>query len=121
MEKNKLVRGVGTGGLDVATIFKWAKGNPLLLAVVAVASGTGGQQVLEQMGQQVQWWQIALAIAAYAVFDLATRMLKRLDTIEQQLVKGTQQFEKLEVEVDQLRQATTRGRSSKPAVRPVGH
>lgn len=104
---------------DLWSVVKWAKGSPVLLAVLAIASGTGGQQVLEQLGQQVQWWQIALAIAGYAVFDLATRILKRLDTIEQRLLQGTARFERLEADVDHLRRAKARERerASKPALR----
>ncbi len=87
---------------DIWTLLTWAKGNPLLLAAVAIASGTGGQQVLEQLGQQVQWWQIALAIAGYAVFDLATRILKRLDTIEQRLAKGAEVMRQQKDIIDDL-------------------
>lgn len=72
-------------GLDLISMLKWAKGNPWLITVVAIAGGTGGQEAMAQLGQTVAWWHIALAVAGFALFDVGTRMLSRMESIEKQI------------------------------------
>ena len=89
-------------GLDLMAALKWAKLNPWVLTVIALGGGTGGQEALAQFGQQVQWWQIALAVAAFAVFDLGARMLRRLDRIEERLADGSKVMHGNRGDIDSL-------------------
>lgn len=125
-------------GLDLGAILKWAKGNPLVLAALALGGGTGSQEALAAIGQKVEWWWIALGVVALGVLNYMTESAKRaerlatkvdrvadaLTGIQADLKVGALKFEHLENDVASLRQwrhelisETAKKSKSKPAMR----
>lgn len=89
-------------GLDLSAVLKWAKTNPWVLAVVASGSSLGGEQVSELIGQPIAAWQIMVGVGGFALLDIFTRMLKRLDKIEARLAEGTKVMERHDVALVEL-------------------
>lgn len=94
---------------DLAALISKAKANPWVLVLVALGGGTGTQEVLAQLGQNVQWWWVALAVAGYGLLQYAADSAKRqekvretLHEIKMQLKLGTERFEYIEREVRSL-------------------
>lgn len=81
-------------GLDIVTVAKWAKSNPWVLAVIAGGGGIGGEQLGALIGQPIAAWHVALAVGGFALLDIFSRMLRRLDTIEERLAEGTDMMER---------------------------
>lgn len=105
-------------GLNVGDIIKWAKSNPWVLVVAALGGGKGGEQVLAEIGQRVEWWWIALAVVGVGILSYMTESAKRaerlaskvdrvadaLTGIQADLKVGALKFEHLESDVASLRQ-----------------
>lgn len=101
-----------TGKIDLPLLlraWRFAKGNPWVLAAVALGGGTGTQEILAQVGQNVQWWWVALAVAGYGALqymaDSAKRQEKiadRLAAIDARLARGEEKFQHLEAQVESL-------------------
>lgn len=96
--------------LDLASVMRWAKGNPWVLLLLASGGGFGGQEIATAIGQNVQWWWIALGVAGFALMDVFARLLRRVDRlvddigdIKAGLARGAQKFEHLEGDVKSLR------------------
>ena len=128
--------------LNIADVLKWAKGNPMVLAAIALGSGTGGQELLSRIGQTVEWWQIALAVVGYGLMQYLADSAKRNDEFRKEiradiadikgsLREGTAEFQNIKEDVKSLHQwrheltaeAIKRGidkhrAKSKPAMRP---
>lgn len=81
-------------GLDLMAFVKWAKSNPWILALLAGGGGIGGEQIGALIGQPVAAWQIVVAVGGFALLDIFSRMLKRLDKIEERLGEGTEVMER---------------------------
>lgn len=114
--------------LDLVAVVKWAKSNPFVLAVIALASGAGGQEAMGALGQNVQWWMIAAGVGALAVFQHFADQAKRQDRviielreIKKQLADGSARFDDLDSRVGKLeaeRQAyAEKGKRSDPKLR----
>lgn len=94
---------------DIAALVSKAKSNPWVLVVLALGGGTGTQEVLAQLGQNVQWWWVAIAVAGYGMLQYMSDSAKRqekvretLSEIKTQLKLGTDRFEHIEREVRSL-------------------
>lgn len=88
------------GGI-LALIAK-AKSNPWVLVVLALGGGTGTQEVLAQMGQNIQWWWVALGIGGFSIVDAAGRLLRDVSEIKASLKVGAEKFTHIEAEVKSL-------------------
>lgn len=65
--------------LTMLEYIKKARGNPLVLLTLAVGGGFISQETLQNIGQNVQWWWVALGVAGFAVVDFASSCLKKVD------------------------------------------
>ena len=94
--------------------FKIAKGNPWVLLVLAGGSGISGQEVATAIGQNVQWWWIALGVAAFAAVNFVTDKTKRDEKFREDIRRdvaeikvslrvGAEKFENIENDVKSLR------------------
>lgn len=92
---------------------KLAKGNPWVLALVALGGGTGTQEALAQMGQRVEWWWVAIAVAGYGVLQYFADSSRRQEQMQRDIAEfktevlsalrvGSEKFENLEGEVKSL-------------------
>ena len=95
---------------DLATLIKAAKSNPWILALLALGGGTGGQELLAKVGQQVEWWWIALAVVGFGLMNYLTDFAKEVRNIGKDvadmkgdLKAGREKFEHLEEEVKSLK------------------
>lgn len=88
------------GGL-MALISK-AKSNPWVLVVLALGGGKGTEEVLAQLGQNIQWWWIALGIGGFSIVDAAGRLLRDVSEIKAALKVGAEKFTHIEAEVKSL-------------------
>lgn len=100
---------VSKGGLDLMALLKALRSNPLLLAAIVGGGSLGGEKFAESIGQNVQWWWIALAAAGFAGFDAVGRLLRRIDRvvddiseIKTSLARGADRFERIEEDVGSL-------------------
>lgn len=56
-----------------------ARGNPIILLIVAIGGGLISQETLQNIGQNVQWWWIAMGVAGFALVDFGASCLKKVD------------------------------------------
>lgn len=89
-------------GLDIVAVAKWAKSNPWVLAVIAGGGGVGGEQLSALIGQPIAAWQIILAVGGFAMLDIFSRMLRRLDNIEDRLSEGTDVMNRHEIALAEI-------------------
>lgn len=66
--------------LSILEILNKARGNPLVLLILAVGGGFISQETLQNIGQHVQWWWVALGVAGFALVDFGSTCLKKVDT-----------------------------------------
>ena len=88
------------GGL-LALVSK-AKSNPWVLVALALGGGTGTQEVLAKLGQNVEWWWVAIGVAGFALLDVGTRLLRDVADIKASLREGRVVMENLKEDVKSL-------------------
>lgn len=91
-------------------LFNKAKQNPWVLVALALGGGTGTQELLAQLGQNVQWWWIAVAVVGFGALNYMTDSAKRqerireaLSEINAQLREGKQVMDHLKEDVGSLK------------------
>ena len=95
--------------LDIMALLRALRSNPLMLAAIVGGGSLGGQEFATAIGQNVQWWWIALAAIGFAAFDAVGRLLRRIDRvvddigeIKTQLARGGEKFDHIEDQVQSL-------------------
>lgn len=96
-------------GLDILGLLKKAKSSPWVLVALALGGGKGGEEILTLVGQNVQWWWIAIAVAGYGALQYMADSAKRqekitdqLGKINERLARGEEKFDNLEADVASL-------------------
>lgn len=94
-------------GLDLAGLWAMAKGNPLVLVLVATLSGGGvglgsGQVTLSEIVASAQWWQIMLSVIGLGVLNWMAGVNKTLTKILARLERGDERFTNIEGDVKSL-------------------
>lgn len=65
--------------LSILELLGKARGNPLVLLIVAIGGGLISQETLQNIGQNIQWWWVALGVAGFGLVDFGAACLKKID------------------------------------------
>lgn len=65
--------------LTLLEVLGKARGNPIILLIVAVGGGLISQETLQNIGQNIQWWWVALGVAGFGLVDFGAACLKKVD------------------------------------------
>lgn len=95
---------------DFAALVKAAKSNPWILAIIALGGGTGGSELLSKVGQNVEWWWIALAVVGMGALNYFADFARRVERIGEDVAEmkgdlkaGREKFEHVEADIASLK------------------